>query len=204
MLHYDYDAINWLPMCHNTRERYASMLVMLFGVQRVKSFKLMFPKYYCCVISVYDRLRAVLREQLIKSGWRDALKMECRRVVQEQGLDNISVDEIIKQVTPHARGSRSKFIFSVRHLWNNSSFVFHHWQPLFLTTWSKICCSASERLSSRNRNRCDVMDFSRVFSPQISSVVCRVFSMKIEYKHLWSFWIEKCFSRRMVCRWGAE
>lgn len=50
------------------------------------------------------RLRAVLREQLIKSGWRDSLKMECRRVVQEQGLDNISVDEIVKQVTPHARG----------------------------------------------------------------------------------------------------
>jgi hypothetical protein len=51
-----------------------------------------------------ERLRAVLREQLIKSGWRDALKLECRKVVQEQGLDNISVDEIIKQVTPHARG----------------------------------------------------------------------------------------------------
>jgi len=45
----------------------------------------------------------MLKEQLIKSGWRDSLKMECRRVVQEQGLDNISVDEIIKQVTPHAR-----------------------------------------------------------------------------------------------------
>ncbi len=54
-----------------------------------------------------DRLRAVLREQLIKSGWRDALKLECRKVVQEQGLDNISVDEIIKQVTPHARGKSS-------------------------------------------------------------------------------------------------
>ncbi|EFX67106.1 transcription and mRNA export factor ENY2-like [Daphnia pulex] len=52
-----------------------------------------------------ERLRAVLREQLIKSGWRDALKLECRKVVQEQGLDNISVDEIIKQVTPHARAT---------------------------------------------------------------------------------------------------
>lgn len=50
------------------------------------------------------RLRAVLKEQLIKSGWRDSLKMECRRVVQEQGLDNINVDEIVTQVTPHARG----------------------------------------------------------------------------------------------------
>ena len=45
----------------------------------------------------------MLREQLIKSGWRDSLKAECRRVVQEQGLDNISVDEIIRQVTPIAR-----------------------------------------------------------------------------------------------------
>jgi hypothetical protein len=63
---------------------------------------------YCNSIHLnIDRLRAVLREQLIKSGWRDALKLECRKVVQEQGLDNISVDEIIKQVTPHARGKSS-------------------------------------------------------------------------------------------------
>lgn len=46
-----------------------------------------------------------MKEQLIKSGWRDSLKSECRRVVQEQGLDNINVDEIIKQVTPQARGT---------------------------------------------------------------------------------------------------
>ena len=45
-----------------------------------------------------------MKEQLIKSGWRDSLKAECRRVVQEQGLDNINADEIIKQVTPQARG----------------------------------------------------------------------------------------------------
>ena len=49
------------------------------------------------------RLRIILREQLIKSGWRDSVRSECRRVVQEQGLDNVSVDEIIKQVTPIAR-----------------------------------------------------------------------------------------------------
>ena len=46
-----------------------------------------------------------MKEQLIKSGWRDSLKAECRRVVQEQGLDNINVDEIIRQVTPQARGT---------------------------------------------------------------------------------------------------
>ena len=62
-----------------------------------KTFQMFFTS------NVSFRLRAMLREQLIKSGWRDSLKMECRRVVQEQGLDNISVDEIIKQVTPHAR-----------------------------------------------------------------------------------------------------
>jgi hypothetical protein len=55
-----------------------------------------------------------LREQLIKSGWRDALKLECRKVVQEQGLDNISVDEIIKQVTPHARGKSHLLLLSLR------------------------------------------------------------------------------------------
>ena len=56
----------------------------------------------------------MLREQLIKSGWRDSLKKECRRVVQEQGLDNISVDEIIKQVTPHARGKLTPFKYNFK------------------------------------------------------------------------------------------
>ncbi len=45
----------------------------------------------------------MLREQLIKSGWRDSLEVECRRVVQKQGLDNVTLDEIIRQVTPVAR-----------------------------------------------------------------------------------------------------
>ena len=54
-------------------------------------------------VTLFYRLRNILREQLIKSGWRDTLKAECRRVVQDQGLDNINVDEIIKQVTPTAR-----------------------------------------------------------------------------------------------------
>lgn len=44
-----------------------------------------------------------MKEQLIKSGWRDAVKERCRKIVQDQGLDNINADEIIKQVTPFAR-----------------------------------------------------------------------------------------------------
>ena len=62
-----------------------------------------------------------MREQLIKSGWRDALKLECRKVVQEQGLDNISVDEIIKQVTPHARGKSLLLLLSFRGIVADSS-----------------------------------------------------------------------------------
>jgi len=54
---------------------------------------------------VIDRLQNMLREQLIKSGWRDSLEVECRRVVQKQGLDNVTLDEIIRQVTPVARST---------------------------------------------------------------------------------------------------
>ncbi|KAK3820435.1 MAG: transcription factor e(y)2-domain-containing protein [Benniella sp.] len=51
-----------------------------------------------------DQLVELLRARLIDSGWRDDLKAYTKEVIQsrEQAM---SVDEIIKEVSPHARAS---------------------------------------------------------------------------------------------------
>ena len=96
----------------------------------------------------------MLREQLIKSGWRDSLKKECRRVVQEQGLDNISVDEIIKQVTPHAR---CKLLWGSLHTfskWKRINFLFN-FQLQFQMMWNRTYCTESKTSFNKNQTQCE-------------------------------------------------
>jgi enhancer of yellow 2 transcription factor len=46
----------------------------------------------------------MLRQRLIDSGWRDQLKAECKKVIQEQGVESITVEELVTQITPKGRG----------------------------------------------------------------------------------------------------
>jgi enhancer of yellow 2 transcription factor len=50
-----------------------------------------------------DRLVQLLRTRLLESGWRDQLAAHAKDIVREQGVDNITVDELIAQVTPKGR-----------------------------------------------------------------------------------------------------
>eukprot|EP00035_Acanthoeca_spectabilis_P020252 m.431867 g.431867 ORF g.431867 m.431867 type:complete len:106 (-) comp17361_c0_seq1:194-511(-) len=50
-----------------------------------------------------ERLKELLRQRLIDSGWRDQLKAECKKVVNEQGVESITVEELVTQITPKGR-----------------------------------------------------------------------------------------------------
>jgi enhancer of yellow 2 transcription factor len=52
-----------------------------------------------------ERLKDMLREKLIQSGWRDNLKDECKDLISKKGLDKITVDELVAQITPKARAT---------------------------------------------------------------------------------------------------
>jgi len=41
--------------------------------------------------------------KLIECGWRDELQSYCRSIVKEKGIDNVTVDDLIDEVTPKAR-----------------------------------------------------------------------------------------------------
>ncbi|KAK6093122.1 hypothetical protein MT418_006469 [Batrachochytrium dendrobatidis] len=51
-----------------------------------------------------DKLKEYLRLRLVESGWRDKLKAHCKEVVKAKGTSNASIDELIKEITPQARG----------------------------------------------------------------------------------------------------
>eukprot|EP01135_Chromosphaera_perkinsii_P011833 Nk52_evm24s2506 gene=Nk52_evmTU24s2506 len=52
-----------------------------------------------------ERLKELLRTKLIECGWRDDLKSYCKEVVKSKGLDHVTVDELITEITPRARAT---------------------------------------------------------------------------------------------------
>ncbi|KAG5183224.1 transcription factor e(y)2-domain-containing protein [Tribonema minus] len=50
-----------------------------------------------------ERLKDLLRDKLIQSGWRDALKEDCRQIISKKGLEKVTVDELVSEITPKAR-----------------------------------------------------------------------------------------------------
>ncbi|XP_014670040.1 PREDICTED: transcription and mRNA export factor ENY2-like isoform X2 [Priapulus caudatus] len=52
-----------------------------------------------------ERLKELLRTQLIECGWRDELKVHAKEIVKERGIENVTVDNLIAEVTPKARAS---------------------------------------------------------------------------------------------------
>jgi len=52
-----------------------------------------------------DRLVQLLRTRLLECGWRDQIVKECKDIVRDSGVDNITLDSLITQVTPNARSS---------------------------------------------------------------------------------------------------
>lgn len=50
-----------------------------------------------------DRLKEFLRDKLIQSGWRDNLKEHCKVVIKKRGLEKVTVEQLVEEITPHGR-----------------------------------------------------------------------------------------------------
>jgi enhancer of yellow 2 transcription factor len=51
-----------------------------------------------------ENLKNMLRERLIESGWRDGLKEYCKDVIRRKGLEKVTVEELVAEITPQGRG----------------------------------------------------------------------------------------------------
>lgn len=51
-----------------------------------------------------DKLKDMLRERLQQCGWRDELKEYCKEVIRKKGLERVTVEELVADITPQGRG----------------------------------------------------------------------------------------------------
>ncbi|MEQ2159054.1 Transcription and mRNA export factor eny2, partial [Goodea atripinnis] len=52
-----------------------------------------------------DRLKELLRAKLTECGWEDQMKAQCKEVIKEKGLEHVTVEDIVLEVTPKGRGN---------------------------------------------------------------------------------------------------
>jgi len=50
-----------------------------------------------------ERLKELLRTRLIECGWRDKLRSHCKEVIKQKGLENVTVDDLVAEITPQGR-----------------------------------------------------------------------------------------------------
>ncbi|KAK2188985.1 hypothetical protein NP493_118g00026 [Ridgeia piscesae] len=50
-----------------------------------------------------DKLKELLRTRLIECGWRDQLKQHCKEIVKQKGLEHVTVDDLVAEITPKGR-----------------------------------------------------------------------------------------------------
>lgn len=72
-------------------------------------------------IRLVNRMKQLLRQRLMEYGWRDQMKAYCKgritslvysiksrsfqiEIVKQKGLENITVDELVQEITPKGRG----------------------------------------------------------------------------------------------------
>ena len=55
--------------------------------------------------SCSSRLKALLREKLVECGWRDQLKAHCKEVIKNKGLEKITVEDLVAEITPRGRAT---------------------------------------------------------------------------------------------------
>jgi len=52
-----------------------------------------------------ERLKELLRTKLVECGWRDEMKNYAREVIKSKGLENVTVEDLINEITPHGRAA---------------------------------------------------------------------------------------------------
>ncbi|KAJ1521347.1 hypothetical protein ONE63_003023 [Megalurothrips usitatus] len=50
-----------------------------------------------------ERFKELLRRRLTECGWRDEIRILCRDAIRDKGVHNVSVDDIVEEVTPVGR-----------------------------------------------------------------------------------------------------
>lgn len=66
--------------------------------------------YYFC-----SRFKELLRRRLTECGWREEIRVLCRDTIKERGVNNVTVDEIVEEVTPKGRGKNVYYFYFLKN-----------------------------------------------------------------------------------------
>ncbi|XP_076006534.1 transcription and mRNA export factor ENY2 [Genypterus blacodes] len=50
-----------------------------------------------------ERLKELLRGKLTECGWKDQMKAHCKDVIKEKGLEHVTVEDLVVEITPKGR-----------------------------------------------------------------------------------------------------
>jgi len=50
-----------------------------------------------------ERLKEHLKNRLTECGWREELKLYAKEIVQERGLEDVTHEELVREITPRGR-----------------------------------------------------------------------------------------------------
>uniref|UniRef100_M4E8Z3 Transcription and mRNA export factor ENY2 n=2 Tax=Brassica campestris TaxID=3711 RepID=M4E8Z3_BRACM len=50
-----------------------------------------------------ENLMELVRDRLVESGWKDEMRVACREHVKKKGRKDVTVDELIRVITPKGR-----------------------------------------------------------------------------------------------------
>ncbi|XP_068426282.1 transcription and mRNA export factor ENY2 isoform X2 [Clinocottus analis] len=50
-----------------------------------------------------ERLKELLRAKLTECGWKDQMKAHCKEVIKDKGLEQVTVEDLVVEITPIGR-----------------------------------------------------------------------------------------------------
>ncbi|CAH8603798.1 unnamed protein product [Schistosoma intercalatum] len=50
-----------------------------------------------------EKLKDLLRTRLSECGWSEELKSHCRDVIRDRGIENLTIDDLVAEITPVGR-----------------------------------------------------------------------------------------------------
>ena len=73
-----------------------------------------------------DRMKELLRKRLFECGWHDDLKAHCKEVIKSKGMEKIEVDDLVREITPHGRGTvpesvKAELLSKIQHFISTTS-----------------------------------------------------------------------------------
>ena len=51
----------------------------------------------------FKKKKEMLHDRLVSSGWRDELKEHCKAIIRRKGLEKVTVEELVAEITPKGR-----------------------------------------------------------------------------------------------------